>query len=450
MEFVMKRSYLIVIFPVLLILAVATAVAQPKGDNATYLPLVIAAEPTPTPTPTPTPSPSPTPSPTPPPGAAVEFRGLWVSRFDWTSNPTSAKIDEIVNNAAYAGFNVILFQVRGEADAFYTPGLEPWSRRLTGTLGEDPGWDPLAHMIQAAHTHGIQVHAYLNIYPVWQGCDVPSANTNPQHFYYQLQAAHGTTNGQLNGLQWTTSGQVPCSDYQRATPASVVGDDHYLAVATDLVKRYDIDGIHLDHIRYGGSTSSCDPVTVFYYGTNCFGYNGVTLFENWQRAQVNGTVFKFYEQIVPLKEGLWLSAAVWPIYVNKPEWGWPSVNQGYYDYYQDSKSWVLDGYIDSISPMIYPSSFNCPDNSFWTQGRWQILVEDFQADRGDRFIIPGIGTGYCSFADIEARIELARAIGTAGHALFSYGSLLTNGYFDDLANGPYAETAVVPTITWHP
>ena len=108
------------------------------------------------------------------------------------------------------------------------------------------------------------------------------------------------------------------------------------------------------------------------------------------------------------------------------------------------------GYIDSISPMIYPGSYDCDNPGFWTQQRWETLTADFQASSAGRFVIPGIGTGYCTFAEIEARIDMARAIGTAGQALFSYGGLKANGYFDDLANGPYAQPAAVPTLSWHP
>ena len=337
--------------------------------------------------------------------------------------------------------------MRGEADAFYNSAYEPWSYRLTGTLGQDPGWDPLGYLIQQAHAAGIQVHAYINVYTVWLGCDPPPAGTNPLHLYYQIQQAHGTTNGKLNGLQWYSNGNVVCgsSEYQRSSPASVFVDNHLMNVATDLVTHYDIDGLHLDHIRYAGSTTSCDPVSAAAAGVSCFSTppNGYASYEDWQRAQVNGTVWKFYTQIVPQKAGLWLSAAVWPSY-----------STGYNNYFQDPKSWLgfYDGeaYIDSVSPMIYPGTFNCPDNSGWTQSVWYNTVADYQSESNGRYIIPGIGTGYCTFSEIETRINMARSIGTAGHALFSYRGLKNNQYFDDLHNGPYATPAVVPSISWHP
>lgn len=443
----MKYQIILLLAFLTLLGVVGTAVVAQTPPPDTYLPIVIKPEPTPTATPTATPEPTPTPSPT-PPGQMVEFRGLWVTRFDWTLNPNDinpAKIDQIVNNAAYAGFNVLFFQVRGEADAFYQSNVEPWSRRLTGTLGQNPGWDPLAYMIERAHAQGIQVHAYINVYPLWVGCTPPPEDTTPRHLYYQLRDL-GTTNGKPHHLQWYSNGDVVCapSDYLRASPASVAFDNHILSVAADLVTHYDIDGIHLDHVRYGGVNTSCDPVSESSYGAPCFSYNGTTAYANWQRAQVNGTVWKFYTEIVPLKPQLWLSAAVWPIYVDY--WGWGG-SQGYHNYYQDSKAWMGafggGGYIDSISPMIYGSSF-------WTQSRWYALVQDFQASSNGRYLIPGIHGNYESFSEIETRINMGRQLGTAGHAIFSYGYLEQFDYFDDLRNGPYATPAVPPVIPWHP
>lgn len=411
----------------------ATVGAIVQADKKTFLPVVINA----------------------PSEPMVEFRGLWVSRFDWTTgrDPADpAKIDEIVANAALAGFNVIFFQVRGTADAFYTPGLEPWSQRVSGVaLGQppDPLWDPLATFVQKAHARGIQVHAYLNVYPVWSDCSQPpDPAVTPKHLYHRLQEVHGSTGGKVNGLQWTRDNAVYCSAYQLATPASIFGDDYLIAVASDLVRRYDVDGIHLDYVRYGGENTSCDPVSEARYGADCFSAPG---YADWQRAQVNGTVRRFYQEVVPLKANLWLSAAVWPIYIERREWGWGGwATQGYHTYYQDSKAWLAAGIIDSISPMIYPAGYNCPDNSFWSRDKWQTLAADFQASRAGRFVIPGIGAGYCTFDEIESRIALARQAGTAGHAIFSYAGLLQHGYFDDLARGPYATPAVPPSITWHP
>ncbi|MCP4361300.1 MAG: family 10 glycosylhydrolase [Chloroflexi bacterium] len=454
-----RPIWIIVVFMSILVLGtmITAVITQAQQSGYTYLPIIQKPEATPTPSPTPSPTstPSPTPSPTPDPSGMVELRGMWVTRFDWTSYSSAAdpaKIDEIVNNAAYAGFNAIFFQVRGIGDAYYQSNVEPWASRISGVglgVAPNPYWDPLADLISKAHAQNIQVHAYINVYPVWNGSqcdDPPDPAVLPQHIYWKLLNAHGNTSGKNNGLIWNTSGQVSCGTYMRATPASIVHDDHLMSVATDIVTRYDVDGLHLDHIRYDRSTS-CDPVSAAAAGVPCFSFPpaGYNSYQDWQRAQVNGTVFKFYDQIVPLKPGLWLSAAVWPLYIDY--WGWGGT-EGHHDYYQDSKAWVGGGYIDSISPMIY-------GGTVWDTGatgrvRWQMLVQDFQNDSHGRYIIPGIGADYSDFYDIESRIQMARQIGTAGHALFSYGALNSHSYFDDLRNGPYADTAVPPTIPWHP
>jgi uncharacterized lipoprotein YddW (UPF0748 family) len=427
----------LILIAVIMLLLAAFAGAQTMGDSL-YLPYIAKPEDTPTPTPTPTATPQPQPG-------NVEFRGLWVTRFNWTSlfrTEQPEEIDAIVDDAAYAGFNALLFQVRGEADAYYRPGPEPWSARLVG-LGQDPGWDPLQRMIDRAHGYGMQVHAYINIYPVW-GCGSPPPHTSPEHLYHRLIDVHGISGDRPHGLQWTTSDQIPCSDYVRATPASFFVDDHLMEVATYLVQQYDIDGLHLDHIRYGGAGYSCDPVSEQRAGGNCFQVvpQGHASYADWQRAQVNGTVNRFYNTLfgengVADRPNMMLSAAVWPIYTS-----------GYNNYYQDSKAWIGGGYIDALMPMIYGSFDSSPTV-------WRGYAADFQAANAGRFIIPGIHGGVFgnepgTFEDIAQRIQAARDLGTAGHAIFAYNYLKDGGYFDDLRNGPYSSPAAPPTITWHP
>ena len=125
--------------------------------------------------------------------SAEEFRGLWVTRWDWAPGATETTIDTIVDDAARAGFNALLFQVRGAADAYYSSSVEPWGRLLTGNLVGNPGFDPLSRMIQKAHERGIEVHAYINVYTVWDKCTVEPIppKVNPIPLYYQLKDAHG-------------------------------------------------------------------------------------------------------------------------------------------------------------------------------------------------------------------------------------------------------------------
>lgn len=430
------RFVIITIVAIALLTVILFAVTRAQtGDQFVYLPIIT--------------------KPAPPPETMVEFRGLWVTRFDWTTwgSAPQSKIDEIVQNAAAAGFNAIYFQVRGEADAYYDSDIEPWARRITGQLGQPPNpyWDPLAYFVQEAHAAGLELHAYMNIYPVWNCTDLPDPEATPTHFYYLLQNAHGTAvNGDLNGSVWDADGQY-CSSYLRASPASNFADDHYLAVAADIVTRYDVDGIHLDYIRYPASFTSCDPVSTAVYGAYC--QTDTPAYQDWQRAQINGTVRKFYEQIMPLREGMMLSTAVWFTYY----WG-------HRLYYQDPHEWMQNaqgtgdggGYVDAVAQMIYPSSI-------FDLIHWETEVADMLLYANGRFIFPGIGGEYdcvgdpdnpCGSAarwqEIVARIDKSRQLGTGGHAIYSYNGLLINDFFDDLAAGPYAVPATVPEVTWHP
>ncbi|MFN2136093.1 MAG: glycoside hydrolase family 10 protein, partial [Candidatus Promineifilaceae bacterium] len=278
------------------------------------------------------------------------------------------------------------------------------------------------------------------------GCTPPPHDVPPPHKDSPLEAQQGPTDGKLNAAQWDINGNIICEPYLRASPASIPFDDHLRAVVKELAQKYDVDGIHLDHIRYAGSASSCDPVSEERYGAPC---DDTTEYADWQRQQIDGTVEKLYTDLSALDREIWLSAAVWPVYQDNFGWG---VKGGFDTYYQDSKAWLAGQYIDSISPMIYTGSPNCSGPYFWTRERWSALVADFQNDNAGRYVIPGIGVDFCTdddFAEITARIEEARRLGTAGHAIFSYSGLKDRGFFEKLANGPYAQPASVPPLPWH-
>jgi uncharacterized lipoprotein YddW (UPF0748 family)/spore coat protein CotH len=382
---------------------------------------------------------------------AAERRAIWVTRYDWTSDSqavTPAKIDEIVNNVAQAGFNTIFFQVRGAGDAYYTPGLEPWAARLTGsawqTLGQNPGWDPLARMLEKAQVRGLEVHAFVNVYAVW----LPPANesygklwppaTNPPHPFdrWTYGPQHAAQPGQYGlamlwrqhqaadkpmGLAW--------GEYLWASPGVDEVQHHNLAVIADLVRRYPLNGVHLDRIRYANSAYSYDPRS-----NAAAGPAQTAARDQWQRDRVTAFVRQVQQEIAAIRPGCWLSAAVWPYYLDR--WGW-KLSEGYKDYFQDSKGWLAGGVVDAIAPMMYCGVADDFE-------RWQILLKDFLANPGQGQVYPGIGADYDDFQKIAQRIEAARQAGAPGHAIFSYGALARRNYWPALASGPYAQVASLP------
>lgn len=391
-----------------------------------------------------------------------EFRGLWVSRFDWTHYSravTTTDIDAIVSNAAAARFNALLFQIRGTADAYYSSTLEPWGARATGsttaTLGQSPGWDPLAYLITRAHASNIQVHAYMNVYPVWL-CDRagPITTTSPLHPFWQWtdeapssprtfywrEWSNATPPAAMNLIPYTEGGTCGGANflegYLWASPAVTFVQSHIVSVAVDLVSRYAVDGIHLDNVRYSGSNYSSDPTTQRAF-SDALTLSPTLAIADWrpgfQRAQVSGLVSRIYSAVTSLKPDVWVSAAVWPNY-----------STGAQSYFQDSKGWLAAGIVDANMPMLYSSDI-ITDLAAWTA-----RMQDFVADSGGRYVIPGIHADYADFNDIATRIDAARAAGARGVAIFSYGALNARGYFDDLGAGPFALPASVPRPPWKP
>jgi len=369
----------------------------------------------------------------------TEARALWVTRWDYS---TVTDVQTLVDNAAQARFNVLLFQVRGAADAFYSPGLEPWGARLSGgTLGEDPGWDPLQTAIKAAHARDLELHAYLNAYSVWSGQIAPPTTTVPQHLFWTLSYQHTWDDWRVvdhDGVTMTLG-----RGYLWATPALTDVVDRVVSVTADLVNRYDVDGIHLDLVRYPGRQYSYDPFSNAGYQSALAQDPDLSRAE-WQRRQVTGLVSRVYSEVVVSRPDLRLSAAVWPIYRDHWDWGY---KEGYSEYYQDSQGWVQSGTIDAIVPMLYTGMFISYPQAL-TPTQFSLVASDFLANDGGRHMFPGISAEHLDFAGVAERIAIARDLGAPGHAIFSAGLLEQKGYWDDLAAGPYMSEASIPPMAW--
>jgi uncharacterized lipoprotein YddW (UPF0748 family) len=377
-----------------------------------------------------------------------EVRALWVSRFDLGSPPLKrARLEELINHAADAGFNVILLQVRATGDAYYTPGLEPWSYRLTSSrtenLGHDPGWDPLAIAIETAHGRGLELHAYVNAFSLWECGRGAPPHTSPEHAYWQLAnydpvnkhydptwRVYAKVNGQPAPMGDATTDPVACSEYLWGSAGVERVHRHNLAVLKDIAARYAIDGIHVDRVRYPGRQYSYDPETVAAWQS---AVPAIT-FENWQRDHLSHWIARYTSEIKAIRPGVAMSAAVWFTYKKTAAITFPT-SQGYYDYYQDSHQWLTDGSVDAIAPMIYGTTFNGDIN------KWKILADDHVSVQGARQVWLGLGADIPDFGMISERIAYARLRGARGVAIWSAGTLDARGYWDDLKAGPFCEPA---------
>jgi uncharacterized lipoprotein YddW (UPF0748 family) len=217
--------------------------------------------------------------------------------------------------------------------------------------------------------------------------------------------------------------------YLWASPGLDQVNAYVATVIRDIVARYPIDGVHLDLVRYAGEAYSYDPASNLAAGAT-----KTSARDQWQRDRVTALVQQVRDETKALRPDALVSAAVWPYY--QDIWGW-GLSEGYSDYYQDSKGWLAGGAVDAIAPMLYSSVAD-------DFAKWQILMSDFVVGSGGRSVLPGIGGYYDSFGSIADRIAAARAAGAVGHVIFSYSSLNSRGYWDDLAQGPYQQPALLP------
>ena len=376
-----------------------------------------------------------------PPAPVKEARAVWITRFEYSNYSTThdqdsirAYIRNVIDRAARANFNMIFFQVRGNGDAYYTPGLEPWGDLLTGKLGEDPGWDPLQYAIDLAHARGLELHAWINTFPAWRGTE-PPPETTPRSPY-------------LEHPEWivcdSSGTPMPLSEYYVSfSPGIPAVHDYIISVVADIVTRYDIDGIHFDYIRYPEIAPdkgySHDSISVARFNSpegNPFELD----WEDWQREQLNQFVYKAYNAIHDLKPWVKVSAAVIGSY---REGGWTA----YHSVYQDPRRWTELGKIDFITPMIYWPRRH-PTQPFLKRSReWDRYYTV------GRYVFPGIGSYRYNtneknyrWSEVGGEIDGLRESRINGMAFFNAQSL--EDHWEELAARRFRTPANVPPMSW--
>jgi uncharacterized lipoprotein YddW (UPF0748 family) len=332
----------------------------------------------------------------------------WPHSFDTIEQQTSLK--KIENDLKRANFNTIFFQVRARGDAYYKSSYEPWAENLTGTLGKDPGWDPLAFLLSEAHKVGMEVHAWFNLYKI-RG-KVPVGLSQPLH----LTRANRHWTVQYEEETWLDPGIPEVRSY-------------LISVAMELVKHYDIDGIQFDFIRYPGRDFP-DSRTYYRHG------KGMDL-EDWRRSNIDKFVSEFYDGAVALKPMLKVGSTPLAIYQGgsgNHTWG------SYHTYSQDSQSWLLEKKHDYLVPQIYWDigySANDPD--------FAEIVQSWKNASTGRQIYAGIGAYKSEVArEIATQIDTVRANGLAGQAFFRYEDISSFSMLKDR----YQTLANIPPMTW--
>ena len=286
--------------------------------------------------------------------AFADFRGAWIASVHNINFPSDsglsadaqkAQIIRLLDSAKRNGLNAVMFQVRPESDALYQSSLEPWSRFLTGTQGASPGYDPLAFMIAEGKKRGIGVHAWINPYRGAATATKPRASNHiskrfPQYSY--------------------KIGSVVFMD-----PGAPEIQNHIVNVVRDLVKRYDLAGVHFDDYFYpyptdGGKTYPFPDDTTY----AAYRARGGTLTKaDWRRDNVNTLIRRVGQTVHAEKPGAKFGVSPFGIYRPGVPSGTTAGVDMYNQLYADALKWMREGWIDYLSPQLYwrdggPQSFS--------------------------------------------------------------------------------------------
>lgn len=268
--------------------------------------------------------------------------GIWVSttlNLDYPTTKTTnsdtlkSEADTIINNCADMGITDIFFQVRPASDSFYKSDIYPWSQWLTGSQGTAPdnNFDPLQYWIDQAHSKEMKLHAWINPYRVTNNANLTIndlAINNPARQHPEWVIAH---EGKLY-----------------FDPAIPEVQNLVVSGVEEIVKNYNIDGIHLDDYFYPGSTFN-DSGSYAKYG------NGMDK-NDWRRENVNTLVNKLHNKIKSIKSDVEFGISpvgVWANKKNNPLGSDTYGSESYYKNYADTRKWAIEGWIDYIAPQIY-------------------------------------------------------------------------------------------------
>lgn len=274
-----------------------------------------------------------------------EFRGVWVAsiaNIDWPSRRglstenQKKEFEELAKSAKETGLNALLVQVRAATDAFYEKSFEPWSEWLMGEQGKapEPLYDPMDHMIKVSHRQGLEFHAWLNLN---RGMHKKATSITPDH----ITKTKPDWFLSYDGYQLFNFGIPEVRDY-------------ITAVVSNIVRNYDVDGIHFDDYFYPYKVTGQnldDEATFKKYPA------GFKSIDDWRRNNIDLLITQIAGEIK--KEKPWVVFGISPfgVWRNKSDDPAGSETRGgqpSYDYmFADTRKWAQQGLIDYITPQIY-------------------------------------------------------------------------------------------------
>lgn len=376
-----------------------------------------------------------------PPLPAREYRGVWVAsvgNIDWPSKPAlgveavKSEINRVLDMARELNINSVFVQVRPACDALYRSSIEPWSYYLTGAQGQTPdeSFDPLRLWIDGAHQRGIELHAWINPF-----------RARPKNARYELAPTH---------IARTRPDLVrEYDDSLWLDPGEPEALQHSLRVLDELVRSYNIDGLHFDDYFYPYPTGKAefpdDPAYAKYQASG-----GALARDAWRRANIDGFVERVYDQTKHIRPECRVSVS--PFGIWRPNN--PKGVQGFDAYAglsADSRRWLCEGWLDMAIPQLY-WKIDAKKQPYAELLNWWL-----SQNACGRLVVVGNFTSRVNDtaqswqpAEIVNQVERTRQAGAGGNVHFSAIAILENrkGLADVLREGVYAQPALTPLTPW--
>lgn len=384
-----------------------------------------------------------------------EFRASWLTTvwaIDWPKSwgQTSVsgqqaqqnELRAIVDSLSVANMNAVFFQVRGFCDAMYNSAYEPWSKYLTGVRGGEPSYDPLALLVEYAHSKGIEVHAWMNPYRY---------STSPDT-YGNLETDYSQTHP-----EWL----VDCNGYHILNPCLPEVKERIAAVVADLVGNYDVDGVIFDDYFYQSGYQNSYEET--YYSATGGGLSRA----DWRREQVNDMVRMVRDTIHATKP--WVSFGIGPAGIagkantSASVYGVDPCPVGsdwqYNGIYSDPLGWYARKLIDYMAPQCYWKIGSGNDyaqlSEWWSYiagyfNRHVYISQSLDGVKGD-----GVPVTSAQFHadEIANQMQLDRDfdhMGAPGSCWYSLNdAMATSDFFRNIHRMVNSHPALVPQMSWY-
>ena len=387
-----------------------------------------------------------------PPPLPREFRAAWVAtiaNIDWPSKPglssgmQQEEFIQILNRAVELKLNALVMQVRPQCDAFYASKIEPWSPYLNGKMGKppEPFYDPLEFAVTESHKRGIELHAWFNPFRAnKKSKNYPLSENHVSKVHPEIVRDYGTH-------LWLDPGEPAAREYSAV-------------VILDVVKRYDIDGIHFDDYFYPYKEKDEEKKLIPFPDDQSFqkytDAGGKLNRSDWRRDNVNQFIEMVHASVKKMKP--WVKVGAAPFGIWRP--GYPAGVKGMDPYEElacDSRKWLQQGWLDYVAPQLYwrteaPAQPFVPLLKWWveqnTLGR-NIWPGHFDSEIGDKDA--KTGEPKMTTEDIISQILLTRKEpGASGNIHYSMKALMNNRgkVSDRLAAEVYTAPAVIPASPW--